>query len=416
MISCTRVSKNGRLAGTSKARRFATASPIKIAAMSPASSRTMSQAAATPTTHASWAVVASRSSSSSLHRHSHSTATPASAPAAPTPTDSRNWPTGRAAPPLVLASTAWNTAAPKMPPTGSISEPSQDKIRCSRSDGRAKASSGPTTVGPDTTKIAPVISAAPADMPSSGPASTAANAIVTGTPQITSRGTTRRARPPTLPHSRARPESYKITATASETSGENADPSRRSGLTSVVSAPAVKPAGSKMISAGIRSRLASTCEPTASTTIRPTPNRTWSVLIACPSFRQPSLPHQAVSPRGAPVAACRVVRLASRLEAMRPAAGRQALRARSAAAITIAPRVPPRHHPDVAKQGSLGRHGHRGRITGLHPLLPVPAERQVAALGSDGTNGTAPAPRRVRWWFASSRDSRRRRPPRSCPG
>ena len=55
MISCTRVSKNGRLAGTSKARRFATASPIKIAAMSPASSRTMSQAAATPTTHASWA-------------------------------------------------------------------------------------------------------------------------------------------------------------------------------------------------------------------------------------------------------------------------------------------------------------------------------------------------------------------------
>ena len=53
MISCTRVSKNGRLARTSKARRFATASPIKIAAMSPASSRALSQTAATPTTHAS---------------------------------------------------------------------------------------------------------------------------------------------------------------------------------------------------------------------------------------------------------------------------------------------------------------------------------------------------------------------------
>ena len=75
-----------------------------------------------------------------------------------------------------------------MPPTGFISEPSQDSIRCRRSDGRTKASSGVTTVGPDTTKIAPVISAAPPDMPSSGPASTAANAIVIGTPQITKAG------------------------------------------------------------------------------------------------------------------------------------------------------------------------------------------------------------------------------------
>ena len=287
MISCTRVSKNGRLAGTSKARRFATASPIKIAAMSPASSRTMSQTAATPTTHASWAVVLSTSSRSSLHRHNHSTATPTAAPAAPMPMDSRNCPSGWPNPPWVLASTALNTTAPKMPPTGSISEPSQDRIRWRRSAGRTNASSGPTTVGPDTTKIAPSIAAAPADMPSSGAASTAANAIVIGTPQITRRGTTRRARPRTLPHSSARPESYRITATASETSGWNAAPSRCCGLTSVVSAPAVKPAGSRMISAGMRSRLASTCEPTASTTIRPTPNRIWSVLIACPFSRQP---------------------------------------------------------------------------------------------------------------------------------
>ena len=299
MISCTRVSKNGRLAGTSKARRFATASPITTAAISPASSRTMSQAAATPTTVASWAVVASSSSRSSLHRHTHSTARPAAAPATPMPRDSRNWPSGWATPPLVLASTAWNTTAPRMPPTGSISEPSQDSIRWRRSEGRTKASSGVTTVGPDTTRIAPVISAAPPDMPSSGPASTAANAIVIGTPQITRRGTTRRARPCTLPHSSASPESYRITATASETSGWNAGPSRRPGLTSVVSAPAMKPAGSKMISAGMRSPLASTCEPTASTTTRPTPNRIWSVLIACPFSRQPehASSERAPSPR-----------------------------------------------------------------------------------------------------------------------
>ena len=88
---------------------------------------------------------------------------------------------------------------------------------------------------------------------------------MTGTPQITSLGTTRRARPTTLPHSNAMPESYRITATASETSGWNAAPSRRPGLTSLLSAPAMKPAGSRMIRAGMRSRLASTCEPTAST-------------------------------------------------------------------------------------------------------------------------------------------------------
>src|SRR5215831_5985197 len=162
MISCTKVSKNGRLAGMLKTRRFATASPIKIAAISPASSRKMSQAAATPITVASWLVVASTLSRFSLTRHNHSTATPTAAPATPMPMDSRSWPSGWPIPPLVLASTAPNTTAPKMPPIGSISDPSQDKIRCSRSDGRTNASSGPTTVGPDTTKIAPSITAAPA--------------------------------------------------------------------------------------------------------------------------------------------------------------------------------------------------------------------------------------------------------------
>ena len=53
-------------------------------------------------------------------------------------------------------------------------------------------------------------------------------------------------------------------------------------LTSVVSAPAMNPAGSKTISAGMCSRLASTCEPTASTRMRPIPNRIWSVVMAGP--------------------------------------------------------------------------------------------------------------------------------------
>src|SRR5215470_15698720 len=376
MISCTKVSKNGRLAGRWKARRFATASPIKTAAMSPASSRTMSQTAATPTTIASWAVVRSTMSSSSLDRHNHSNPTPTAAPAAPMPRDSRNWPTGWATPPLVRASTAWNTTAPKMPPIGSISEPSQDSIRWRRSAGRTKASSGPTTVGPDTTKIAPSMSAAPADMPSSGAASTAANAIVTGTPQMTSRGTTRRARPHTLPHFSAAPESYRITATESETSGWNAAPSRRSGLTSVVSAPTVKPAGSRIISAGMRSRLATTWEPTASTKIRPTPNRIWSVLIACPFPASPSFPHQNASPRAPRWPPVGSSRLASRPETPGP------LRADGSPGRFPGRKPAPVKHPPAGPrqppQHGAQRDGGKGRSQGLAGYRCAVAERRTS--------------------------------------
>ncbi|HEY5396249.1 MAG TPA: hypothetical protein VIL16_12710 [Trebonia sp.] len=141
-----------------------------------------------------------------------------------------------------------------------------------------KRSSGPTTVGPDTTRIAPSISAAWTDRPNKSPASAAATSQVSTTPTVIRRVVTRRVFPRSLARSRARPASYKITPTASETKGWNAVPSSRCGLTSAVSAPTTNPTGSRMISAGMRSRLASTCEPTASSRIRPTPNRTWSVL------------------------------------------------------------------------------------------------------------------------------------------
>ena len=137
-----------------------------------------------------------------------------------------------------------------------------------------KRNSGATTVGPDTTRMAPVISAAPVDIPSSSAANTAANAQVIATPQVISRITTRRVCPRSLPSFSPSPASYRMTATASDTSGWNAAPSSCSGLTSLVIAPTTKPAGNKMISAGIRRRLASTWEPAASTRIRPNPART----------------------------------------------------------------------------------------------------------------------------------------------
>jgi hypothetical protein len=67
----------------------------------------------------------------------------------------------------------------------------QASTRCSRSTGRTKASSGPTTVGPETTRMAPVSSAAPCDMPSTGVAQTAPTRKVTGTPSKISLITTR---------------------------------------------------------------------------------------------------------------------------------------------------------------------------------------------------------------------------------
>ena len=53
MISCTRVSKNGRRAGTSKPRRLATASPMTMAEMRPGVVAEDVAAAATAITEAS---------------------------------------------------------------------------------------------------------------------------------------------------------------------------------------------------------------------------------------------------------------------------------------------------------------------------------------------------------------------------
>src|SRR3984957_4676416 len=82
-----------------------------------------------------------------------------------------------------------------------------------------------------------------------------------------------------------------MTATASDTIGWKTGPSSLLGLTSLVRAPAAKPTGSKMISAGIRKRLASTCDPTASTTVRLRPMSSWFVVTS-DSSRTPAVrPH-----------------------------------------------------------------------------------------------------------------------------
>jgi hypothetical protein len=134
-------------------------------------------------------------------------AVPITPPARPTPTLAANCPSWLPGPLRVLATTPWNTSAPRIPPTGSISDPSQIRICCTRSVGRTKLSNGPTTVGPETTRMIPSISAAPRDIPRSGAATEAASAVVTRTPSTIRRITTLRVWPLSFRISRLRPAS-----------------------------------------------------------------------------------------------------------------------------------------------------------------------------------------------------------------
>ena len=106
IMSCTRVSKNGRRAGMSKLRILASARPMKMAATSPVSSRRASHPAATATTTASCALVPSTSPSRSLRSSSQSSAVPMTPPARPITTLSRNCASWLPGPLLVLAETA----------------------------------------------------------------------------------------------------------------------------------------------------------------------------------------------------------------------------------------------------------------------------------------------------------------------
>ena len=87
------------------------------------------------------------------------------------------------------------------------SDPSQMRTCCSRSVGRTKLSSGPTTVGPETTRMIPSMTAAPRDIPSNGAATDAPSAQVISTPATIRRSTTLRVWPLSFRRSKPRPAS-----------------------------------------------------------------------------------------------------------------------------------------------------------------------------------------------------------------
>ena len=206
----------------------------------------------------------------SLRSSSHSRTGPAAPPTSPIATLTANCASWLPGPCGRSARTAWNTSAPRMPPTGSISDPSQIRTRCSRSSaGRNRATARRPSVQrpPGWRRASPprarhaeqrrhraartqVISA-PRDQPDHYPPGVALQLA-----QV-------QAEAGVIEDHRDRQRHH----------GWNAAPSRCLGLTSLVSAPAMNPTGSRRMSAGMRNRLASNWEPTARTTISPKPSR-----------------------------------------------------------------------------------------------------------------------------------------------
>ncbi|CAM5577810.1 hypothetical protein SHIRM173S_06158 [Streptomyces hirsutus] len=89
------------------------ARPIITAAMSPVSSRSTSQSAATPITAASCAVVPSTSPRRSIRNSPHSRAAPATPPATPMPTLARKSAATVPGRWWMTAVTAWKTELPE---------------------------------------------------------------------------------------------------------------------------------------------------------------------------------------------------------------------------------------------------------------------------------------------------------------
>lgn len=170
------------------------------------------------------ASVARRPESLTLRNRTHSTA----APTAPAPTPKPTRPMNSAA--LVKtcgpvpAKRPWKTSTPTTAPMGSMVVLSHPRTDTSLGPGRAAWRRGATTVGPDTMRIAPSMTADFDGSPRRSDAKNEAPTHVIGTPHERRRRTTRRLWPSSSRKSRSRPPSNRMMATARLTIGEKAPP------------------------------------------------------------------------------------------------------------------------------------------------------------------------------------------------
>jgi hypothetical protein len=112
-----------------------------------------------------------------------------------------------AEPPCSPAMIASKTTAARMAPIGSISDASQASTCRTRSAGRTRRSSGLTTIGPETTKMTPVMTAAAPDIPSSSAAAKLPRIQVSAAPIVVIRTAIRRTGPVSSRRSRPRASS-----------------------------------------------------------------------------------------------------------------------------------------------------------------------------------------------------------------
>ena len=189
-----------------------------------------------------------------------------------------------APPPAACALSAVNTTTPSSAPIGSISTPSHLSTERTFSDGRTNSSSGSTTVGPDTTRIAPSISDEPQPEPEdqlrgerdpddrehdadrNQPQHDAAGAslqLIEAQPQ------------PGLEQDQADPQRHDRLERVAEQEGRMDVIAWRR--------PAMNPAGSSNTIAGRCVRDATSWQPSASTITSPRPRRMLSVVVTSTS-------------------------------------------------------------------------------------------------------------------------------------
>jgi hypothetical protein len=274
-----RFSLNSTMCLTGTARWLARNTPIRVTVKSPDSASMRFEAVKAPATSIKRTGLCRKSGTQKRRR----TITVTSAPRPPTSAPPRIvysicMPISRRAaskPAVEAAGRASYTRTASAAPIGSMTIPSQWATRATVPTGRTWRSSGPTTVGPVTTTIAPSRRAVPAEKPRSRSAAQVAMAQVMSAPTVTRLQT----EAPIALRSRARrlsPPSKRINPTERETRGKRSSPNSASGSIKPVTGPATKPTASSRRMDGTRSRHASHWAPTPRTAMPARPTRTCS--------------------------------------------------------------------------------------------------------------------------------------------
>jgi hypothetical protein len=249
---------------TGARRWLATTTPITVVANRPASTLNTLAATKVPMTNARVSGLCNRSGTR-LRRKRRARAKPPAKPAT-VPNPALLATTVAACHPPSASTMLSNTAAANTAPMGSITMHSQRKIGATGSRSRTDCSKGSTTVGPDTTKMAPNKNPAEAGTSNSITAAAPPTSQVTPRPTVT-RPATGRPTVRTLASSRPRPPSNKMSPTAMEITGASASPKSTSGFTAPVTGPASTPIGSRNSTDGRLNHDATHCAPTPAATI-----------------------------------------------------------------------------------------------------------------------------------------------------